>query len=148
MLSCRARPLSKSAEQAIQTYKGGKMAKKNLIIPLAASIMLFSMQPAFADDINCHGAFMSALSNIAALPLSALQSVQQFLLTPGQVSCSCNNAQANTSTSVMSAPAQTVMSVPAMPAYVTYQVMQPVQPMPQRTVAPNTYFYTPLPFRQ
>lgn len=129
------------------------MALKKIMLPIVAAFILGTFQPVFAQDCqvvtqDSQGVFMSAVSNLAALPVAALQGVIRFI-GGGQAPCRSYDNSVNPQQAVytvVTAPAQ----APAMvgPAYVTYQIMPPVHPAPAPECAPNTYLYSPLPFRQ
>ena len=97
---------------------------------------------------------MSAMYNIAAFPVAALEGLVRFI-GAGQEPCGCTTVGNPSGCSQTPVPQQAtvnIVSMPAqapvvtMPAYVTYKVMQPVAPA--SAYAPNTYLYAPLPFRQ
>jgi hypothetical protein len=121
------------------------MARKTVVLPIAAALIMSTFQPVFAGD--CQGVFMSAVSNIAAFPISALQGFVRFL-GAGQNPCGCDyhGGPEQAAYKVITVPAQA--RAVTTPAYVTYQVMQPVRPAPVPAYAPNTYLYAPLPFHQ
>lgn len=126
------------------------MTKKTKTITLMiAFFMLFISKPVMAQGQDCQGVFMTAVTSIAAFPLSAVQGLVR-LVGAGKSACSCNTAtqQQPCSYSMVTAPTPAAYSRPTMPAYVTYQIMPAVQQQSAPVYPPNTYLYAPLPFRQ